>query len=173
MNAPSITTTAQTQAVTRSFDLGAAFKDAAKTALIMLGLSIPILSYKTDQSGADLFLTPRWGLVAIMCAIIFGFRLLLHAYTASRSYTKATPSARQATEVVHAEPSAFQKVSRFAIPFFLGIALTFPLLIYLIQGGLTESRYWVDLGILMLTYVMLGWGLNIVVGLAGLLDLGY
>ena len=30
-----------------------------------------------------------------------------------------------------------------------------------------------DLGILMLTYVMLGWGLNIVVGLAGLLDLGY
>ena len=30
-----------------------------------------------------------------------------------------------------------------------------------------------DLGILVLTYVMLGWGLNIVVGLAGLLDLGY
>ncbi|WP_375459820.1 high-affinity branched-chain amino acid ABC transporter permease LivM, partial [uncultured Enterovirga sp.] len=28
-------------------------------------------------------------------------------------------------------------------------------------------------GILILTYVMLGWGLNIVVGLAGLLDLGY
>ena len=64
-------------------------------------------------------------------------------------------------------------MSRFAIPFFLGIALAFPLLIYLIQGGLNESRYWVDLGILILTYVMLGWGLNIVVGLAGLLDLGY
>ena len=30
-----------------------------------------------------------------------------------------------------------------------------------------------DLGVLILTYVMLGWGLNIVVGLAGLLDLGY
>ena len=30
-----------------------------------------------------------------------------------------------------------------------------------------------DLGILVLTYIMLGWGLNIVVGLAGLLDLGY
>src|SRR5207249_3901683 len=30
-----------------------------------------------------------------------------------------------------------------------------------------------DLGILVLTYVMLGWGLNVVVGLAGLLDLGY
>ena len=30
-----------------------------------------------------------------------------------------------------------------------------------------------DLAVLILTYVMLGWGLNIVVGLAGLLDLGY
>ena len=174
MTAPAITTSAPTQkAATRHFDLAAALKDAATTALMMLGLSIPILAYKTDQSGADLFLTPRWGLVAIMCAIIFGFRLVLHAYTASRSYAKATPSPRQATEAVDAMPSAFQKVSRYGVPFFLGIALAFPLLIYLIQGGLTESRYWVDLGILMLTYVMLGWGLNIVVGLAGLLDLGY
>ena len=31
----------------------------------------------------------------------------------------------------------------------------------------------IDLAVLILTYVMLGWGLNIVVGLAGLLDLGY
>src|SRR3712207_7124828 len=54
---------------------------------------------------------------------------------------------RQATEVVHAEPSAFQKASRFGVPFFLGVALAFPGLIYLVQGGLTESRYWVDLGI--------------------------
>ena len=36
-----------------------------------------------------------------------------------------------------------------------------------------DNRYLLDLGILVLTYVMLGWGLNIVVGLAGLLDLGY
>ena len=36
-----------------------------------------------------------------------------------------------------------------------------------------HNRYVLDLGILVLTYVMLGWGLNIVVGLAGLLDLGY
>jgi branched-chain amino acid transport system permease protein len=36
-----------------------------------------------------------------------------------------------------------------------------------------SDRRVVDLAILMLTYVMLGWGLNIVVGLAGLLDLGY
>jgi branched-chain amino acid transport system permease protein len=35
------------------------------------------------------------------------------------------------------------------------------------------DRYWVDLGTTILIYVMLGWGLNVVVGLAGLLDLGY
>ncbi|MBJ6124885.1 high-affinity branched-chain amino acid ABC transporter permease LivM [Microvirga splendida] len=173
MNAPSITTTAKTNTVSRHFDMAAAFKDALKAALIMLGLSIPILVYKTDQSGADLFLTPRWGLVAIVCAIVFGLRLVLHAFTASRAYRQATPSPHQATEPVHAMPSAFQHVSRFAIPFFVGVAVTFPILVYLIQGGLNESRYWVDLGILILTYVMLGWGLNIVVGLAGLLDLGY
>jgi branched-chain amino acid transport system permease protein len=35
------------------------------------------------------------------------------------------------------------------------------------------DRYVIDIATLMLIYVMLGWGLNIVVGLAGLLDLGY
>lgn len=31
----------------------------------------------------------------------------------------------------------------------------------------------IDIAVLIVTYIMLGWGLNIVVGLAGLLDLGY
>jgi branched-chain amino acid transport system permease protein len=35
------------------------------------------------------------------------------------------------------------------------------------------DRHVLDLATLVLTYVLLGWGLNIVVGLAGLLDLGY
>jgi branched-chain amino acid transport system permease protein len=36
-----------------------------------------------------------------------------------------------------------------------------------------SSRYLVDVATTVLIYVMLGWGLNVVVGLAGLLDLGY
>ena len=36
-----------------------------------------------------------------------------------------------------------------------------------------QARQYIDLSILIMTYIMLGWGLNIVVGLAGLLDLGY
>jgi branched-chain amino acid transport system permease protein len=35
------------------------------------------------------------------------------------------------------------------------------------------DRRLMDIAILVMTYVMLGWGLNVVVGLAGLLDLGY
>ncbi|HEV7874133.1 MAG TPA: high-affinity branched-chain amino acid ABC transporter permease LivM, partial [Enterovirga sp.] len=65
------------------------------------------------------------------------------------------------------------RISALATPVFLGAALALPLIVFVLKGGLSESRYWIDLGILILTYVMLGWGLNIVVGLAGLLDLGY
>jgi branched-chain amino acid transport system permease protein len=55
---------------------------------------------------------------------------------------------------------------RFLAPALLVFALLVPVIFY-------NQRYILDLGILVLTYVMLGWGLNVVVGLAGLLDLGY
>ncbi len=48
----------------------------------------------------------------------------------------------------------------------LGLAIVMPFTPFADQKTM-------DLGVLILTYVMLGWGLNIVVGLAGLLDLGY
>jgi branched-chain amino acid transport system permease protein len=58
----------------------------------------------------------------------------------------------------------------------IAFAILFPICSYLLEKvfhlGL-PLRYLFDLSILVLTYVMLGWGLNIVVGLAGLLDLGY
>src|SRR5438874_3359680 len=41
-------------------------------------------------------------------------------------------------------------------------------------AGFQGAAKWIDnFGVQILIYVMLGWGLNIVVGLAGLLDLGY
>lgn len=48
----------------------------------------------------------------------------------------------------------------------VGFAIIMPFLPF-------ADRQIIDIGILLLTYIMLGWGLNIVVGLAGLLDLGY
>jgi branched-chain amino acid transport system permease protein len=47
-----------------------------------------------------------------------------------------------------------------------GIALALPILF-------SDNRYVVDTATTVLIYVMLGWGLNVVVGLAGLLDLGH
>lgn len=58
----------------------------------------------------------------------------------------------------------------------IAFALFFPIVTYTVESAFRLGlplRYWFDLSILILTYVMLGWGLNIVVGLAGLLDLGY
>jgi branched-chain amino acid transport system permease protein len=50
----------------------------------------------------------------------------------------------------------------------LAIAVLLP---FLIAGP--PQRYAVDTATQILIYIMLGWGLNVVVGLAGLLDLGY
>jgi branched-chain amino acid transport system permease protein len=55
----------------------------------------------------------------------------------------------------------------------LGFLVAYPL-VMLWLTGFRGAIKWIDnFGIQILIYVMLGWGLNIVVGLAGLLDLGY
>ncbi|MFQ6017559.1 MAG: high-affinity branched-chain amino acid ABC transporter permease LivM, partial [Kiloniellaceae bacterium] len=48
----------------------------------------------------------------------------------------------------------------------LGFAFVLPFMPF-------SDRYVIDVATTVLIYVMLGWGLNVVVGLAGLLDLGY
>jgi branched-chain amino acid transport system permease protein len=58
----------------------------------------------------------------------------------------------------------------------IAFAVLFPICAYMLDKAFNLGlplRYLFDLSILVLTYIMLGWGLNIVVGLAGLLDLGY
>jgi branched-chain amino acid transport system permease protein len=152
---------------------GAAFsemlKDSALFALVTLGLSIPVVAYRTDLGqGTGLELTGRWGVVAGLCLAVFvlrlGQRLLLGEVARRREVHRLA--------TVDAAP-VVARAGRVLGPLTLFVALTLPLLAALASGGLSEGRYWIDLGILILTYVMLGWGLNIVVGLAGLLDLGY
>jgi branched-chain amino acid transport system permease protein len=57
-------------------------------------------------------------------------------------------------------------------PILIVLALAIPVIMPFSPWS-NASRQVVDTLVLVLTYVMLGWGLNIVVGLAGLLDLGY
>jgi branched-chain amino acid transport system permease protein len=77
---------------------------------------------------------------------------------------------RKLREIVEAEPGFVRRnFSVLAIVFLL----LFPIIV-VATSGLQGSLKWIDnFGIQILIYVMLAWGLNIVVGLAGLLDLGY
>ncbi len=60
----------------------------------------------------------------------------------------------------------FQRAPSWLGPLLIGFAIILPFLPFV-------DRRLLDICVLVLTYIMLGWGLNIVVGLAGLLDLGY
>ena len=55
----------------------------------------------------------------------------------------------------------------------LGFLIVYPLMMLWLTGFQGAIKWIDNFGIQILIYVMLGWGLNIVVGLAGLLDLGY
>ena len=55
----------------------------------------------------------------------------------------------------------------------LGVVIAYPLVLLAWVGPQGSLKWINNYGVQILIYVMLGWGLNIVVGLAGLLDLGY
>ena len=147
-----------------------ASNDAMKTAFLALGLCIPIVLLRTDQNiSNELILYPRVPLVAGLVAFAFVARfvwLMGAAWNASRP--AAAPRARVAP-VTLMSPEAAQ---RFAIGGLLFL-FAYPMLSLAVAGP-SGAVKWIDnFGIQILIYVMLGWGLNIVVGLAGLLDLGY
>jgi branched-chain amino acid transport system permease protein len=90
--------------------------------------------------------------------------------TRSRRHGTLTIDEREAKEQRSAGWA--RRMSGILGPMLVGIAVVIPIFMPFSpwQGS---SRQVVETLILILTYVMLGWGLNIVVGLAGLLDLGY
>jgi branched-chain amino acid transport system permease protein len=141
----------------------ASLRQASLAALVAFLVLAPLIGFRTDVglSGA-LELFPRPGLLALLVGAVFVLyfvRGLLPQPQAKKSSLRR--------EIL------FSSLETRTPPLLLLGALVFPLLAIIVFGGLQPSRYWVDLGILILTYIMLGWGLNIVVGLAGLLDLGY
>ncbi len=144
-----------------------ALREAFYAAIVALGLFILFVGLKTDQNILnELILVQRWGLLAIFVAIAAVGRFLSVAYirpwAAARKATRAAAPAREANFFV-------RNFSMIAVAFLI---IYPPLMVGLF--GVQSSLKWVDnFGIQILIYVMLAWGLNIVVGLAGLLDLGY
>ncbi len=143
-------------------DLAAALKDSVVAAAIALGLFGLLVGLRTEASStSELELLPRPLLLAIVVAIVFAGRFLIVLLYQSGAFGLDLGrfiSSQTKTRIA--------RLSRFAGPALLLFAIAMPFLF-------NANRYYLDLGILVLTYVMLGWGLNIVVGLAGLLDLGY
>ncbi|MBR0642606.1 high-affinity branched-chain amino acid ABC transporter permease LivM [Plastoroseomonas hellenica] len=136
-----------------------ALRDAAVTGLVAAGLFLPMVALRTDVApNGALFLRTRWSDAAILIALAALARFVLVLWLGRRIPVASTASPWWE------EP--LRRAGKLLTPLLLGVAVMLPF----IPG---TGRYELDLGVLVLTYVMLGWGLNIVVGLAGLLDLGY
>ena len=136
-----------------------ALRDAFLTALVALGLFAVIVGLPTEVDDGVLVLVPKPVRVVVIVAVVFAGRFVMSLWQSTRA-AQQRGSRRPARKL--AETMA--RSGRFLTPLLLVFAITLPLY---------SGRYILDVGILVLTYVMLGWGLNIVVGLAGLLDLGY
>ncbi|MGQ4273195.1 high-affinity branched-chain amino acid ABC transporter permease LivM [Terrihabitans sp. B22-R8] len=143
--------------------------DAAIWGLITLLLTGPIIGLKTVAQGGRYQLEQHWGVVFVFAAIVFFGRIFLNI-TIWRKPKTATARAASGTAL---DSPVARQLRRYLVPVMVLLAIGYPFLSVWLSGGLITGRYWVDLGILVMTYVLLGWGLNIVVGLAGLLDLGY
>lgn len=110
-----------------------------------------------------------------MVNVIFGFGGLIMfglAYLGRRAARHGALSleAREAAEGRRAGWA--RRMSTILGPLLVALAVAIPVVMPFSPWS-NASRQVVDSLVLVLTYVMLGWGLNIVVGLAGLLDLGY
>ena len=139
--------------------VGSAVKDAGLAALVTFALALVLVGIKTDPGQGGLALSFQPMLVLYMVIAVFVGRLLmgLFIWQGENAFSSAVGAITPNAQVL-------SRVGSFIGPALLVFAIALPF---------WGDRYLIDLGILVLTYIMLGWGLNIVVGLAGLLDLGY
>jgi branched-chain amino acid transport system permease protein len=152
----------------RSLDVTHALRDAGLTALIAFGLFLPLIGFLTVQDvNNNLILTTRWPLLFSIVAVVGIGRLCYSLLIAPRLRERALKHAAAA-------PSLWRAAAgRWFVPFAIGFVIVYPVIV-VFATGFGGAVKWIDnFGIQILIYIMLGWGLNIVVGLAGLLDLGY
>jgi branched-chain amino acid transport system permease protein len=146
-----------------------AFKDAGFWALVAFGLFLPLIGFRAVQDiHNELTLETRWPLLLAFVAVITAGRLLHNLLIVPWRERRVRRVATRAG-IAH-RPSRLTSV---LAPCGIGFALAYPAIaVWLVGAG--GAVKWIDnFGVQILIYVMLGFGLNIVVGLAGLLDLGY
>ena len=142
-------------------------KDLLGTALITFLILTPIVALKTTMNQGVLTISERWWMTFVFVAVVVGVRLFLHLFV----WHKA-PSANTTTSAAAAATKSriSETIAKNIAPGLLIFAIIFP--IFTFFHPIWDKRV-MDLAVYILIYIMLGWGLNVVVGLAGLLDLGY
>jgi branched-chain amino acid transport system permease protein len=149
---------------TKSYDWPAIAKDVIGSGIITFLILTPIVAFQTKLDQGALSFSTRWPLVAALAGIVIVGRLLCHLFLWNRVET-SSPARTTITT-----PTIASTIGKYIGPIMLVVALVLPFVAHMFP---TSDKRIIDLAIYVLTYVMLGWGLNIVVGLAGLLDLGY
>lgn len=181
-----------------SSKLAHAFKDALIAGIVAFGLFILLLGFLIDDSRGPAQLTRRPLLLASAVGAVFAGRfivsLIYYNFESIRTGLSSLWSwiaafcilyrwwlvglfLLAAAMRIYFAPQTWPVVFTIVIVTLVGVrygltiallatAILFPLAFY-------DNPYFLGIAIIILTYVMLGWGLNIVVGLAGLLDLGY
>src|SRR5207344_2709158 len=154
-------------APTKRVKTARALRDAGVTALLAFGLFLPLIGFQTVTNVRnDLILTTRWPLLFAIVAIV-GLGRLAYSLLIFSQLLHSAPKPDTA------RPAWRLRVGKWFIPFAVGFVIAYPVIV-IVTAGFGGAAKWIDnFGIQILIYVMLGWGLNIVVGLAGLLDLGY
>ncbi|MFC7333324.1 high-affinity branched-chain amino acid ABC transporter permease LivM [Rhodocista pekingensis] len=143
--------------------LAARLKDAGLAAGVALLLAIPFIGLTTVNTDQGLSVATRWPWVGYAVAAVFAGRLLAgYLRDALAGRAKAASSARS----VLPTGDTARRIGRGLVLAGIGFAVVMPFLPF-------SDRYILDLGTTALIYVLLGMGLNVTVGLAGLLDLGF
>jgi branched-chain amino acid transport system permease protein len=140
-------------------------KDLVGTAILTFLILTPIVALRTQIGQGVITIVQKWGLVFALTAVVIGVRLALHLFVWNR-----TPTANVKSTAAVQGPSLSDTLGPYVAPALLLFALAFPLFTFF--HPIWDKRV-MDLAVYILIYIMLGWGLNVVVGLAGLLDLGY
>ena len=163
--------TAPVSASEPRIDFNRAVKHAAIAGIVTFGMLLPLIGFRTIQDMRnELVLETRPLLLAIFVLIAIAGSLVISLVLVPWQQRRAAvhipgESVRRAQWRAH--------VAKWFTPFALGFVTLYPVIV-LAGTGIGGAVKWIDnFGIQILIYVMLGWGLNIVVGLAGLLDLGY
>lgn len=130
---------------------------AGMVALVIFGPVVGVVldGYSFNFEGRRL----AWIIATVMTG-----RFLLSAFLTTAPGRRVMARFDNDNTGVYVRPPEYKSRMRWILPLIIALAVCFPFV---------ATKYVLTVAILGLIYVLLGLGLNIVVGLAGLLDLGY